>query len=275
MDELLWKATEDAENLIRYFRLNKLCINASKTEFVIIRPDCKRNYKKVSIVIDGHLVEESTYFKILGLTLSNKLSFQKHIDEVIRKSRVTLGSLKRLSYKVDRDAVKTVAESKIHSKITYGGFLFITPQINNVLCMNTNHKELRKIVNEAARIISKKSKIDRISSDKLYELCNLKSINEIIIKQLLVLVWEAVNEPNHPVSCVLTKPNVRTRMASLEYFRSFGRNNIVQNSFINSFILVFNNYKNVLCQISYENIKQKAKTLAKQICDNNLHSISM
>ena len=92
-----------------------------------------------------------------------------------------MGCLKRLSFKIDRDALKIVAESKIHRKITHGGFFFITPQIENVLRMNTNHKELTKIVNETARIIAKKSRIDKTSSDKLYELCNLKSINEIII----------------------------------------------------------------------------------------------
>ena len=60
MDELLSKATNGAESWIRHFRLNKLFIKASKAEFVVIRPDCKRNYTKESIVIDGHLVEENT-----------------------------------------------------------------------------------------------------------------------------------------------------------------------------------------------------------------------
>ena len=59
-------------------------------------------------------------------------------------------------------------------------------------------------------------------------------------------------------------------MASLEHFRGFGRNDIVQFSFINSIISIFNNYRNIICQFPCDNINQKAKALAKQICEGRL-----
>ena len=84
-------------------------------------------------VIDGNKVEEVSSFKTLGINFSNTLSFDNHVDEIVKKSRSIIGTIRRLSYKVDSKALKMVTEAKILSKLTYGGFIYITPQIDNLL----------------------------------------------------------------------------------------------------------------------------------------------
>ena len=79
------------------------------------------------------MIEERDHFKLLGLTISNTLSFRKHVEDITKKLRITVGLIKRLSFRVSIKALKTVIQSKIIGKLAYGGFLFLVPHINNVL----------------------------------------------------------------------------------------------------------------------------------------------
>ena len=38
-----------------------------------------------SIVVDGHIVETVEYAKLLGVTLSNDLSLNRHVDCIVKK----------------------------------------------------------------------------------------------------------------------------------------------------------------------------------------------
>ena len=108
-----------------------------------------------------------------------------------------LGALKRMSYKADRQSIKRVAEAKIISKIAYGAMFYILPNIKGLIDPNYAHKEIKKVINQASRIILKKSREDRLSSHQLRCMSGLKSLNEIVIQQLLKESWHLIHDKNH------------------------------------------------------------------------------
>ena len=120
------KAQIDASNIIRYFRLNRLSINAKKCEFTVIRPTIRNMSQRpvndshksiVQIEIDGNIITESRAIRVLGLHISNTLSFEPHIDYVNKKCRQILGTTKRISYLTQPKCVKQIVQATVCSVI--------------------------------------------------------------------------------------------------------------------------------------------------------------
>ena len=64
----------------------KINSNKSKEMVICFTPDEKfRNYIP-SIVIDGNIVETVEYAKLLGVTLSNDLTWNWHVDCIVKKA---------------------------------------------------------------------------------------------------------------------------------------------------------------------------------------------
>ena len=133
--------------------------------------------------------------------------------------------------------------------------------------MNSYHKVLSKLLNECVRIVTRKSRRDKTPTIKLYAMCNLKSINEIIIRQFIILIWEILHSENHPIRSILNKSYISTRLSTLNYFRTFGKSTITKHSFITPLIAIFNNYRNVICNFNHDSLNLQAKKLSVEICN--------
>ena len=58
--------------------------NKSKKMVVCFTPDENVRNSIPSIVIDGNIAETVEYAKLLGVTLSNYLSWNKHVDCIVK-----------------------------------------------------------------------------------------------------------------------------------------------------------------------------------------------
>ena len=123
-------AQKDSENIINFFRLNKLACNVAKSEVLVLRPNPRKPTNKVTLVIDGTSVTEKDTFKIVGLRISNKLDFKPQIEYLTKSINQKIGALKRLSYKVNKEAMIKVANATILGKISYALMFISTPNID-------------------------------------------------------------------------------------------------------------------------------------------------
>ena len=169
LEGVLQKITKEAEELIRYFRLQKLSVHPDKSELCIISPGRRRGKKDATITVANKNISERTHFKILGVRFTNAITFEKHVEELIKKINQRLGCLWRLSYKVHSSAIKAVVEACITSKIMYAGMIFLTPEFE-MLKKNNSHLEMAKVLNCAARMITRKKRIDKLSSKCLMKM---------------------------------------------------------------------------------------------------------
>ena len=98
LDAALKKATIDANNTVEYFKMNRFCIQSDKTSLMIIRPNLQRSDENdKSIIVDGNIIKECKYVKLLGMYIDNQLSFQEHCKIISKKSRSTISALRRLA----------------------------------------------------------------------------------------------------------------------------------------------------------------------------------
>ena len=70
-------------------------INMIKTNEMIVDYR-KRRPEHAPILIDGAVVEQVESFKFLGVHITNKLSWSKHIKTVVKRARQSLFPLRRL-----------------------------------------------------------------------------------------------------------------------------------------------------------------------------------
>ena len=92
-----------------WFNQNQLRLNESKTENIIFG----LSSKYVSL-------DNTKYVKLLGMCLDCNLSWNVHIDSVIKKLAMSVFIIRRLRYSVSRDYLKLAYFAFFHSFVTYG-----------------------------------------------------------------------------------------------------------------------------------------------------------
>jgi len=258
-------AQKESENIIAFFRLNKLACNIEKSEVIVIRPNRKTAKQKVTLTIDGVDVTEKETLKIVGLRISNKLDFNPQIEYLIKKTNQFNGALKRLSYKVNESALQRIANATILAKISYALIFIASPEIDGLSKNNENHKILQKLINQTARTVLHKTRLDKIPTEQLLDKAKLKDVNQMVITQMLKEVWRMENEEHHPLKSLLEQPNEKTRIGAKGFFRTVGRTNVMQRSFINPMIQLWNHYHTQLKGIPKKIIRKRTIALAKTI----------
>ena len=80
----------------QWFIQNKLKVNASKTEYMLVANSrIRQRFAQIKIQVDKQLITEKEHIKILGVTLTNSLSWEKHTNNLSweKHASTLIGSL--------------------------------------------------------------------------------------------------------------------------------------------------------------------------------------
>lgn len=80
--ELLIKLEEDGHSLLGFFASNGLVANAQKMDLLIFRPTRTKSQVSMEISLDGSKIRENKEARILGVKITNDLSWGAHITQV-------------------------------------------------------------------------------------------------------------------------------------------------------------------------------------------------
>ena len=127
---------------------NKLSLNVTKTEFILIgsahklnnlvtQPDLKINHKKIKQVCNA---------TVLGVELDDKLSWNRHIDKVAKKVTSGIGAIRKIRDFVDRDTLISIYNALINPHFDY------CSEVWDTLGVGLSNR-LQKLQNRAARVI--------------------------------------------------------------------------------------------------------------------------
>ena len=137
----------DIEILEQWFATNKLRLNAKKTEFMIIANNrVREHYKDIKIKVDGNMLNEKQNIKILGVTISNDLTWDTHVNQLTRNLKFCFGSFSRACKYLTLDTKKLLYNASIASRLNYCDMVWDSCTIN------TKNK-LQTIQNRCARRI--------------------------------------------------------------------------------------------------------------------------
>ena len=131
----------------RWFLLNKLQLNTSKTEVIKIgTPQQLNKFSSLSSINFGSTsIDLIKKLKVLRITIDEKLSFDYYITTVIRFCNHHLRALSHIRQFLTNDMASTVARCLILSRLDY---------CNSLLYNITKHQQerLQRIMNKAAKI---------------------------------------------------------------------------------------------------------------------------
>jgi hypothetical protein len=181
------------ETLQLWFWHNGLLLNPDKSEVIFFgtRQRLHSTGLPTSISIAGNVIAVSTTLKILGVKLDSTLSFNDHVNDVVRVCNYHMRALRHIRRYMSKDVAKSVAFSIVGSRIDYCNSLLYD--------MGTGlTNKLQRIQNNLARVVCDVRRGQRSSHDLLQELHWLPIASRIDFK-IALLCYKAckLGEPTY------------------------------------------------------------------------------
>ena len=105
------------QKIIKWMRINKLSINYSKSEFMIIT---KKQFKhKFEVVIEDNKIKQKSFVKYLGILIDDKLNWKHQVKQICSKIARGSWTLYHIRNYVDKQTMKMVYYSLVYSHLQY------------------------------------------------------------------------------------------------------------------------------------------------------------
>ena len=167
-----------------WLRLNKLSLNAKKTELIIFRSKRKPINRDISIRLHGSKLKPGENVKYLGMYLDNHLSWDFHIHKLSNSLSRATGILSKLRHNAPRTVCLNVYYALFYSHVFYGACLW-------GLTSQKNMKIIETLQNKCVRTITFSD--FRSTANPIYESLGLIKVNDIIKYQHLKVAYEYIN----------------------------------------------------------------------------------
>ena len=141
---------------------------------------------------------------MLGLTISNDLTWTNHVNQVLSNLRSANGLLCRLAAHVRRQDLLPVVHGLLLSRIRYGLAVYGRVRLEESEPTNALMLALQKETNHALRLVCGKHMKDRVKIESLLATTGIKSINQIAAESQLRELWRTLNY-NLPLNDLLPR----------------------------------------------------------------------
>ena len=124
----------ELKSVVKWLRLNKLSLNAGKTELIFFRSNRHPlDYSKISIKLNGLKLTPVDYIKYLGMYIDKYLNWNFHVNELCKKLSRANGIISKLRYNAPLEICLQVYYAIFYSYLINGCNLWgLTPRNENV-----------------------------------------------------------------------------------------------------------------------------------------------
>ena len=141
--------SHDLEKLSKWLVSNRLTLNATKTEFMLI--GSRRRLSTLSdtleLSIDNIPIKQVPSVKSLGIYIDENLTWHSHIEKLCKKIASTIGAITRVKPFVPQSTLLNIDNSLVQSHFDYCSLVWDN-------CGKTLSNKLQKLQNRAARLIT-------------------------------------------------------------------------------------------------------------------------
>ena len=140
---------QDLSNINRWLIANKLTLNMTKTEFMLIGSRQKLNSLSAFPVleINGTQLNRVNFTKSLGVLIDENLTWSNHINAITKKISSGIGSIKRISHCVPPATLHTIYHGLVQSHFDYCSVVWGN-------CAKTLSDKLQRLQNRAVRVLT-------------------------------------------------------------------------------------------------------------------------
>ena len=180
---LKWCIQEELNQLLDWFRANKLMLNINKSVCILFNEKSKD--VNFDIEIDNNHMKTVKCCKFLGIWLDNRLKWDHHVSKLVLKIKRNMHLLRSGRNMLNVHAKLIIYYSHIQSHITYG-----LSSWGNMIC-NTVIGKLQSLQNKCKKLIfgnqQKNEKILHVCDRIRLENCKFgyKLINDMLPEKIL------------------------------------------------------------------------------------------
>ena len=225
LDRLMSIANCELALMENWFTANKLSLNLSKTKFIIFCSSKKQCAKKqVKLKLNDVEIEQVCSVKFLGVNIDERLSWDKHIQQVASKLSKNIGILAKLKYTVPQKVLCMVYNSLVLPYLSYCNLVWACNSINKL-------NPIIVLQKRAVRIILKAEL--RAHSSSLFKKLDLLKVTDICCFQTSLFMYKFLQSQlpckfNDYFSHVSSVHHYITRNSTLAFMLPFCRTSIRQ-----------------------------------------------
>ena len=188
---------ESADTAAKWSKENDMCINASKSFELII--DFSKNHQlskvAIPIVMDGTVITRIDSVKLLGVTISSNLTWNAHVDNIVKKASKRIYVL----YQLKRAGISQSDLMKIYLSIIRPVVEYACP------VWNTN---LPKYLSDEIEVVQKRALRTIFPGLQYKDLLNLTQLETLSTRRdmLCKKYFIGMKQTNHKLHHLLPKP---------------------------------------------------------------------
>ena len=177
---------EDLARVEKWLIANKLTLNASKTEVMLIgsRQRLSTFHNPLSLIVDGAPISQVSSTKSLGVHIDQNLSWNVHVEKLCKKIASGVGALKRARSFVPYETLRSVYMSLVQPHFDYCDSVWGN-------CTKALANKLQKLQNRAARILTH-SNYDA-NADFLIQQLGWKKLHSQRSIHMGVMIYKSLN----------------------------------------------------------------------------------
>jgi len=193
----LGRAIAQLENCAAAVRVwmiaNKLKLNDSKTEFLIVAPKHhlpRILHRKPSITIGNECISPSNTVQNLGATFDSTMSMEAHTNKVVRNIFFHIRRIGKIRGHLDHETAAKVIQALVTSRL----------DINNALLAGTTQANIHRLQvaqNTSARLLTRTRRTEHISP--VLRGLHWLPVDKRILFKVLVQVYKSLNADSYPV----------------------------------------------------------------------------
>ena len=183
----------ELKKLSLWFKVNKLSLNISKTNFVAFTSSKLIN-SSININIDGTLISQVESTKFLGIEIDNSLSWKIHINKVEQKISCAIGVIRKIRYKISQDTALMLYNTMILPHLQYCNVIWGNNYKNSLMQLYILQKRALKMSTYAPKLTN---------SIDLFSRCNKLTIFNINKIQMASLMHSVKHRLHPSVVCSL------------------------------------------------------------------------
>lgn len=116
---LMENAKSDLQSLCTWFRLNKLTVNTSKSNYAIFKSSQKHVHDVPDLMMNDTVLERVQHTKYLGVYLDEHLNWKQQVAHICRKISPIIGIMSKARWLLSKTILISLYYSLIHSHISY------------------------------------------------------------------------------------------------------------------------------------------------------------
>ena len=147
VDDLKVQLESNLKAVAKWFKANKLTLNADKTKFMVFGTNYMLDkFNDITVTFEDNVIEKVDVFKYLGVKFDNNMSWSSHIDYISGNVSKRIGIVKRAKYFLPQKTLITLSNA------------LVIPHFDNASsvwsnCSTTNQSHLQVLHNRLARSI--------------------------------------------------------------------------------------------------------------------------